>query len=450
MGLLDLYKTDPKEKSQAAYINAERVVVAEANQRFQDNYSSLREALYKLNLKEKPSDAELNGMVRDLIMGVKEHPNVRGFNAIDESGNKIFINLSEVDAELKNSEAGQKILASHKVDSISKIIPTEKQVAAIAGAVRDATSEELQAGNRAYALASATFSSATTVELLAQRISASAAKKLEALAEKDSDLAIHLPKTKINEIKDGIEKTVIAEANGETATVADNADIYKFDFKGRPFKSADETIIESKRQGAQSEIFNTTKEEAYNTILAGIEEEKKKTKNGLMGFLFAILDFFGFGNMFDPSNDDVQMASQQVAKTISNTLTAKDFRDANGKTIPQMSPEELKVAINSELTKSLAANKANYSSFSDENLAEIAAKASEKVTAPENLTKLAEIPKSIYATPPTTENSTPTATMEAAKAACSTKLHVQECTAEQFQTYQQTPAGKPQIIARNP
>ena len=180
------------------------------------------------------------------------------------------------------------------------------------------------------------------------------------------------------------------------------------DFDGPKATPADIAIVRAK---AKEDIHKVVLEQTEAKIAEGIEAEKEKIRNegGFKGFLFKLLDFIGtmFGGMFKgisdwitgfftPSKNDITAASQQVATTVSETLTEKDFKH-NGKSVQELSPTELQEAIQKQVIGSLRKNQNNYSGFNDENLEKIAKGAGEAMADPKNFAKLKEIPSEIYA-----------------------------------------------------
>lgn len=165
------------------------------------------------------------------------------------------------------------------------------------------------------------------------------------------------------------------------------------------------TNIEAIRAGTAKTIYDIVQVQTKAKIDENIEAEKDKLRNGgwfdsIKGFFFKLLDLFGLGDLvasfFTPSKSDIAQVSHQVATTVSETLTAKDFKH-NGKSVPEMNPEELKTAMEAKILESLKKNRHNYAGLSDENLTQIAAGAGAALAEPKNFEQLKEkTPQVLY------------------------------------------------------
>jgi hypothetical protein len=241
------------------------------------------------------------------------------------------------------------------------------------------------------------------------------------------------------------------------STPTKNDDLFTPDPNEESVKTLDESNIEGIRKDIADHILKDVEDKTAKAINENIVAEKDKLRKGgwfdsIQGFFFKLLDALGLGDwiaeLFSPTKDEITQVSHKVGKTVSETLTAKDFINANGETIKQMSPEELNEAVKSKVAKTLQTNRQTYSSFDDKDLEKIATEAGSAVAKPENFNKIInDIPKEIYGDSVVQKTQPTPIELAAAKADCKTKLvNSKECNETELSNlYQITPDGKQAI-----
>lgn len=301
----------------------------------------------------------------------------RAVNFKGEDGNTVIITLDELNNKLMSNDQASTIITSRGASHLSEIVPTREQVSLIANAAGDAAAENtgnfLWSGTTPGNAISGGWNYITTlggensmVTPAASSIRQDATRNLETLAQQRPDIARVLGNDGIARIGDAIYNGAIAEANRDPNAPATPEEDPLDKVSVLPVNDA---IRAQVAEGIHREVYSSTRA----VITQRVEDGVNKIRNGggLMGFIFKIAEFLGLekllAKMFGqpiPEKQEINNVSRVVADSVTQTVTEHGA---------SMDREQLVDAVRSNVQNNLRqARKGAFSSFSDEQIAEIA------------------------------------------------------------------------------
>jgi len=412
-------KSEAEIKSDLAYEAAKKAMIANVNVLLKENYAILPILFNDKKLKDFPTtepektkfDEEINRMAKEAISGsgtdMAGRP--RGFYAPSANG-KEFISLHELGNKLKSNDQFKIILAANNAENFEQLVPDEDKIDRIAGAIRDAVKEEMSGTKWAT---NATFGwvkgltgdqdNDLEVAEFAQSIQKNAVKKLSNLAAKNLPLQKMLTPNRIKTIGEDLYESITNPETENSDKEQKNSDIYKINLSKITVKDLSKDDQETIREIARTSIYNDVVIRSENAIQQGVADEIKNLEKGdfldkVKAFFFDIFNALGL-DWFKPKPDDISAAANQIATTISTTLTSADF-DPQIIKDEEKEPEkhnELSELIRQKVLEDLKNNKKDYSYFDDKDLEKIAKTAGLAVEETSNVQRISnDIPNQIY------------------------------------------------------
>ncbi len=345
-----------KSETAAAVFEGVRERVAELTK---EKYEFLR--LIEPSLPEKPTDQQFRAWGAELI----DNRSING------------IKLDQMNKKLLDQENGRVFLSSQGVSNLSQLIPNNEQATKIANEVGEAVASNTPTGwiEKRWKAATNGFSKKGAVDAVAADAASATSDRLDKLVKTRPDMTAFLKPEVIAELSDAVSAGVNNKAIEEgTITGVPKPKVDRVaKAKIQPIDAATKEAIFS---GFGSVVYDKTQ----STINQRIESARG---DGFKGFMMGLLEIpilgdiikaiaglFGFDIPKIPSQNDIHNVSTVVSKSTTDVVRENAAR---------MSRTELVEAVRSTTLANLQANRANYTAFTDEQLAEMASGAAQGV-----------------------------------------------------------------------
>lgn len=387
-------------------------------------YDLLKIAYPDLQDAKQLTTDDFRAMANQAIDDKNPDPAKRAITFKTKDNKTVTITLDDINEKImKNPDApdAAQFITSRGANHLSQLVFTKAQIAAItheAGEVAlENTGSKLTGGTTVGNAAKGVLRSTLSIikipfggeEKNAHRIPAAESvrtgivTRLKALSKKDPALKMI--------IGDG----TITGGNGNDGDIVNQIGQGMYEAVRSPKPEGakeDDRLASIAPEDTGDAIRNTVRQRLYDkaygdthkAVTERVEHDVDAIRNGggIMGFIFKIAEFFGMekwlvGLMGSPipSEAEIQAVSHQVATSVSDTMTSKDFKYKD-QSIPQMRNADnvalLNEAVTSQVHATLSANHAATASFKPEHLQEIARLAGQGISAKDTLGQIPNLP----------------------------------------------------------